>query len=54
MRDFHYVAGPLRCEAVALDALARKHGTPLDSDHTLAGHLWAGETLAPWHHAPYG
>lgn len=37
MHDFHYSGGRLFCEGVSLEALARKHGTPLYvySQHTL-------------------
>src|SRR5512140_274469 len=43
MHHFHYVGGRLHCEGVALDALARKLGTPLYvySQRTLAEHFQA-------------
>ena len=41
MHDFRYVGNQLFCEGVAVDALARKFGTPLDvySQHTLEDHF---------------
>jgi diaminopimelate decarboxylase len=41
MHDFHYIGGRLHCEGVALEALARKFGTPLYvySQHTLVDHF---------------
>jgi diaminopimelate decarboxylase len=41
MHDFRYVNGRLRCEGVAVEALARRHGTPLYvySRHTLIDHF---------------
>ncbi|MSU64477.1 MAG: diaminopimelate decarboxylase [Pedosphaera sp.] len=41
MHDFRYVNGRLYCEGVSLEALARKHGTPLYvySQHTLLEHF---------------
>ena len=41
MHDFHYVGNKLYCEGVALEALARKYGTPLYvySQHTLSEHF---------------
>jgi diaminopimelate decarboxylase len=41
MHDFHYVGNKLFCEAVSLEALARKFGTPLYvySQHTLTDHF---------------
>jgi diaminopimelate decarboxylase len=41
MHEFHYVRGRLACERVSLEALARKHGTPLYvySQGTLSQHF---------------
>src|SRR6267154_281968 len=41
MHDFRYVGNKLYCEGVSLEALARKHGTPLYvySQHTLTDHF---------------
>lgn len=41
MHDFRYVGNKLYCEGVSLEALARKHGTPLYvySQHTLTEHF---------------
>ncbi|HVV01584.1 MAG TPA: diaminopimelate decarboxylase [Verrucomicrobiae bacterium] len=40
MHDFHFVRGQLYCEKVPLEALAKKHGTPLYvySQNTLTNH----------------
>lgn len=41
MHDFHYVGSQLHCEGVALEALVKKHGTPLYvySQRTLTRHF---------------
>ena len=41
MHDFRYVGNRLCCEGVAVEALARRFGTPLYvySQHTLTGHF---------------
>jgi diaminopimelate decarboxylase len=41
MHDFHYVGNKLHCEGIALEALARKFGTPLYvySQRTLSSHF---------------
>jgi diaminopimelate decarboxylase len=41
MHDFHYVGNKLCCEGVAVEALARRYGTPLYvySQHTLTQHF---------------
>src|ERR1041385_2945061 len=41
MHDFHYVGNKLHCEGIALEALARKFGTPLYvySHRTLKDHF---------------
>jgi diaminopimelate decarboxylase len=41
MHDFHYVGNKLFCEGVAVESLAKKHGTPLYiySQRTLAEHF---------------
>ena len=41
MHNFHYVGNKLHCEAVALESLARRYGTPLYvySQATLTGHF---------------
>ena len=53
MHDFHYVGAELRCERVAIQALAKKFGTPLYvySQHTLEDHFQKLDTaLAPLDH----
>ena len=53
MHDFHYVRAELRCERVAIQALAKKFGTPLYvySQHTLEDHFQKLDTaLAPLDH----
>ncbi len=53
MHDFHYVGGRLCCEGVALERLAREHGTPLYvySEHTLSDHFHKlDRALAPVDH----
>ena len=41
MHDFRYVEGKLFCEGVSIEALVKKHGTPLYvySQHTLTDHF---------------
>jgi len=41
MHDFHYVGNQLHCEAVSLESLAKRFGTPLYvySQHTLTDHF---------------
>ena len=43
MHDFHYAVNKLCCEGVAVEALARRYGTPLYvySQHTLTEHFQA-------------
>jgi len=53
MHDFHYAGGKLFCEKVGIEALVKKHGTPLYvySQKTLAGHFERLDTaLAPLDH----
>src|SRR6266705_9583 len=53
MHDFHYVAGKLHCEGVAIELLARKFGTPLYvySQRTLTDHFRKLDAaLAPLEH----
>jgi diaminopimelate decarboxylase len=53
MHDFRYVGNKLFCEAVSVDALAEKFGTPLYvySQHTLTDHFQKLDTaLAPLDH----
>jgi diaminopimelate decarboxylase len=53
MHDFRYVGNKLFCEAVSVEALAEKFGTPLYvySQHTLADHFQKLDTaLAPLDH----
>src|SRR5213594_3033858 len=53
MHDFRYTGGKLFCEQVSLEALARKHGTPLYvySQHTLTDHFQKLDgALAPLDH----
>ena len=46
MHDFHYRNRQLMCEDVAIEALIKKHGTPLFvySQPTLSGHFQALDT----------
>jgi diaminopimelate decarboxylase len=53
MHDFRYVDGRLHCEDVAVDALVKKHGTPLYiySQQTLTNHFQKlDRALAPLDH----
>src|SRR5436190_16709466 len=53
MHDFRYVRGQLFCEGVSVEALVRKHGTPLYiySQHTLTDHFQKlDQALAPLDH----
>jgi len=53
MHDFHYLNGRLHCESASIEALVKKHGTPLFiySQHTLEDHFAKLEAaLAPLDH----